>query len=444
MKLPYSITKSATEHFPADRPVLPEWTRWAWASVNERGWWQPYIADILKMWAHVERESVAAGIRDAAWVPCTPEQLPTLTQWAIKHGLVVLAADRLPVTGASYTSANTPINDTDRWQYRVLITKPEFVSQLTVPFDDRLLGHLLGYPECCQAMFHRTWGAGQVDSTYDAIANGGINGPVEANILWRWLGVRWVPHMPCSFTCPESVAFGYQFRELAVSLGYREEVKAVDTILNWPVRWSAVNGIAEIVTPALKLSTRTDWSPERRFASRDGVYQKPEPHLWLDNGFKSPDGMRTSHGPLLDTIVHHVPQGAKVVDLGCGNGLLLKRAKLKRPDLKIAGCDIKADAISRAKSDLIGSWAHETIQTNGWTRFNADTVIISPVRLVEMTPEDREAVLAALYKVPHRIVYAYGDCLHEYGSLAKLCAAAGLRAPAVTFANDAAHVGLVL
>jgi hypothetical protein len=29
-----------------------------------------------------------------------------------------------------------------------------------------------------------------------------VSGPPEANILWRWMGVRAVPHLPCRFDCP--------------------------------------------------------------------------------------------------------------------------------------------------------------------------------------------------------------------------------------------------
>jgi hypothetical protein len=33
--------------------------------------------------------------------------------------------------------------------------------------------------------------------------------------------------------------------------------------MQWPVEWSALHGIAEIKTPIVKLSTRTDATPEK-------------------------------------------------------------------------------------------------------------------------------------------------------------------------------------
>jgi hypothetical protein len=34
-------------------------------------------------------------------------------------------------------------------------------------------------------------------------------------------------------------------------------------LLDWPVEWSALHGIAEIRTPVVKIATRTDPTPER-------------------------------------------------------------------------------------------------------------------------------------------------------------------------------------
>ena len=32
-----------------------------------------------------------------------------------------------------------------------------------------------------------------------------VTGPPEANILWRWMGARAVPHLPCRFNCTDTV-----------------------------------------------------------------------------------------------------------------------------------------------------------------------------------------------------------------------------------------------
>ena len=79
-----------------------------------------------------------------------------------------------------------------------------------------------------------------------------------ANILWRWLGVRAVPHLPCRFDCGETIQFAERLLLVAERAGFTDEVNWIREILSWPVEWSALHGIAEVKTPILRLSTRTD------------------------------------------------------------------------------------------------------------------------------------------------------------------------------------------
>jgi hypothetical protein len=85
-----------------------------------------------------------------------------------------------------------------------------------------------------------------------------IVGPVVTNVLWRWLGVRAIPHVPCRFDCRPSIDLGTRLIQAGVDLGHGEETRWLQDILAWPVEWSALHGIAEIKTPILKLATRTD------------------------------------------------------------------------------------------------------------------------------------------------------------------------------------------
>jgi hypothetical protein len=43
-----------------------------------------------------------------------------------------------------------------------------------------------------------------------------------------------------------------------VEAGYPNEMQTLQEILNLPLEWSSLHGIAEIVNPLFKISTRTD------------------------------------------------------------------------------------------------------------------------------------------------------------------------------------------
>ena len=145
------------------------------------------------------------------------------------------------------------------------------------------MGQLLGFPACCIAFFRRVWvNDGCVDTTWAMAANSGSasedgrlievesSTPFQANILWRWMGVRAVPHLPCSFACPHTVDFANRLMGLGRDLGFADEMEWIEEILNWPASWSALHGIAQVKTPVLKVSTRTDATAHEFVVRRAG------------------------------------------------------------------------------------------------------------------------------------------------------------------------------
>lgn len=415
-----AITSSVLD---PNRPTLPEWTRWAWASMVERDYWKPLFDRLSGLREEIEWITVIEGIRPAMYTFIKPEDLLQVNVRAAKHGLVVVPVLQVNTRDGAYASGSSGVSfDASKpWHYRALIASKEVLPLIlateNIASNNEVLGQVLGYPTCCREFFHRTWGAGQIDTTWDQYASTGDSvGPVEANLLWRWLGVRWVSHLPCSYQCAATVELGRKTRDAMKKYGYAEEIKAMDTILSWPVRWSGVNGIAEIVGPAIKVSTRTDWAPptdNRRF-DRPGKYVKPTADLWKDNGFSSYQGMVISHAPLLEEIKSLVPERGAIIDLGCGNGRLLRTAKLNRSDIAIGGVDINEEAIRSVQSGLVGKWHASRIEDLQWTNWFAPETTVAlycPVRLTEMSADDAEKTRAALSAYKTHLVYVYGDNL---------------------------------
>lgn len=440
-----------------NRPVLPEWTRWAWASMADRELWRPLINEAVQAWFFIERLAVIEHVRPAAYQPMQPNRLLEETAHLAKFGLTVLPIAQMNTTH-SYSSATNGFDPTQPWEYRVLIVPiTEMAKIASIPnlaTNNEALGEILGYPKCCIDFFLRTWGAGQVDTTWDQYAEtGSADGPIEANLLWRWKGIRWVSHLPCSYQCEHTVAIGKQMREVALKHGYVEETRTIDAVLSWPVRWSGVNGIAEIVSPYLKVSTRTDWAPpsdHRRFQRTGQEAVKTDKTFWTHNGFSSHEYMRQVHVPIIQAIKEFTPQNASVVDLGCGNGALLRRAKLYRSDIKIAGIDINEEAIQTvAKETMSRKWLTGKIQEGTWTTLSpnpAETVLVScPVRLCEMTDEEKTQTLTAMQRYPIQIVYVYGDNLQRH-SLEQWVELAGLpvdKLLMIHFGNTNVAVGVL-
>ena len=154
-------------------------------------------------------------------------------------------------------------------------------------------------------------------------------------------------------------------------------------------------------------------------ASQPGNYFKPTDTLWTDNGFINPTAMSSSHRLLLNAVNDLTPHHARVCDLGCGNGLLVRRFKQMRPDIKIAGCDMNAAAIGRAPQ-LSGKWMHSAIQTGKWLDWTPDTVFMSAARFKDFTPEESDQVKRLLRNISRVFLYTYSDAattIEEYSGL---------------------------
>jgi prolyl 4-hydroxylase len=372
--------------------VLPDFTRYSWVGDQARRTWEPRMDRIRTAWPNIEWLSIVAKVRSCALVGLSPDVLSaTAPQWSAHH----LSAMGLPMSPPEAPAGIVlavvgSLEDVTR------------AREAWVAREDDALGLLLGYPECCRKFFRAVWvDQRSIDTTWAMAANTAESSdsvvtlesqqPGLVNILWRWLGVRAVPHLPCRFDCGESLEFGERLLRVAEGAGYREEVEWIREILSWPVEWSALHGIAEIKTPILKISTRTDatagkyvvrWTgtnypregatglrfpyrvPARQLMTEGRSFQlglnqiiqplAPERSwYYLNNGFSSLEAMSDLHRPLV-ALARRKLSGltGNVLDLGCGNGALLAKICEGQDGLTPYGVDSSDLSLEHARGLL--------------------------------------------------------------------------------------------
>jgi hypothetical protein len=263
---------------------LPEFTRIMWVSDRARQVWEPRLDRIRDAWMRMEWLAVAAGIRRCCVTFATPEDfLKRGAEWA-DLGLNPLPLELQGVSQYSYSNRSVAYEPGQRFVFRFVVGKPADVIAFRAAYrtnDEKAIAGFLGYPACCYEFFRRVWiEEGRVDTTWSmavataAPVNGDrvlrVAGPPEANILWRWMGVRPVSHLPCRLDCPETVGLGKKLMEMGRQAGYHQEMEWMREILSWPVEWSGLHGIAEIKTPVLKVSSNTDATARKYVVQRAG------------------------------------------------------------------------------------------------------------------------------------------------------------------------------
>src|SRR5687768_17951997 len=65
-----------------------------------------------------------------------------------------------------------------------------------------------------------------------------------------------------------------------------------------------------------------------------------------------------AYAATFDALLRHVPENAKVLELGCGPGNVIKYLLSKRPDLNITGIDLSHRMIEEAKRQNHGCIFH--------------------------------------------------------------------------------------
>lgn len=435
---------------------LPEFFRIIWASPTAREVWEPRIQRIASAWIELERLAVVEGIKPGTLQSCSPDKLVDLSRWAAKHGLVCIPIhQQLTVDG--YGNQTLAVQPGKPWEYRVFIGWPLSVGHFAGYWekqDNKGIGRFLGFPPCCRDFFDRVWvKEGLKDTTLSMIGDSHneinrVAGPVECNILLRWLGVRLVSHLPCSFDCAYTKKLGQELALLGRRKGFEQEMGWIEDLLSWPIKWDSLHGVATITTPCFRLVVNSTALSSKVTIEREGttypaegargnefpfrstqrlMFVKSEDD-YTDNGFKTRKAMSDAHNIVLSAVraaFDNEDLHDKVVDLGCGNGLLLEKIAEQYPSVRLCGVEQSGGKHQRAARRLIGHdpdlYLGNLYDDHYWNP-PYGVAILSANRLLEVDEQDARTLLQRLQDGTKKVIlYTYDNIPVERVSLIFEC-----------------------
>lgn len=468
---------------------LPDFTRYAWVSDRARAIWEPRINQVTNMLLELEWRAVAAGLRQCALRTIHPEQVSSLAATLAPFNIQIEPLQKIAIS-KNYSASLQTVDEGKPFTYWAVLGRREDTEAFKSAYwgnDQETIGRLLGYPDCCTRFFSEVWvNQGCVDTTWQMAhetLSSHIVTPHEieisqvssSNILLRWLGVRAVFHLPCRFDCEATQQLADNLAKVAKQAGFHKELDWLTEMQRWSVEWSALHGIAEIKTPVVKISTRTDATPqkytvrylgdqypdvgaqgltfpykqpakrqvsdsqqykvgiENPIQTIDETYQRFE-WYFRENGFSSRYMMDISHQPILNLACSCLSQSSvKILDLGCGNGALLRKIWLKHQSVIPYGVDVIPEKIAHAKL-LLSEYENNLAIANifdvesFWpSNEEYDVAILMLGRLIEVSPIQTNQLLSRLKNQTSQVlVYAYDDYIREYGSLEQMAKQVGV------------------
>jgi hypothetical protein len=353
--------------------------RVAWASESAAREWGPRLAFVRRAKAKMAVAAVAVGRMRASVIECAREDADPLRSMFRGRGVL------LPMGGDGTRFSIGREDDA------------KALSAAVAAGDMVVSGGLQGTPNCCVNFSSAVRRAHIVDPTWitaRAGAPGATNPTVlsisqgEMNVVLGRLGISTVLHQPCSTRCGASIAIANELADLWRQVD-AETWPYVRDILRWPAEWSSLHGAIEIRTPVLKVGlsgdalastlrvryhsneyppgaatgTRFPYKPSGRRPTTDTTgFRRGIENLvalrvnrpsWyhLDNEFMSRPAMEEAHDRLVSSIAATIPDlSGPVLDVGCGNGALLRALTRLRAHVDPYGIEINPRRLDHAKS----------------------------------------------------------------------------------------------
>lgn len=173
-----------------------------------------------------------------------------------------------PYNGFAHKFSPTTENDPNRITYSVIAEDADVAdkmeeAEMEMVGVDRhnVVGELLGFPECCREFFMEDWATrGIRDPMYEISCNTPSASCIDGNRnhihvedpnpgvnnMWRYFGISFITHMPCSWECEESIELARNRYRIMSENGYTEEAQYIHEWLDQPFTWSAYHGQANI------------------------------------------------------------------------------------------------------------------------------------------------------------------------------------------------------
>lgn len=251
---------------------LPDFVRVAWVSDLAKEVWEPRFQKIIKVLDEAKWSAIVEGVLPYAILSMAHEDYVESTNMWLNAGLAALPIGYQDSRNYTYSRTITDPDLIQSSMINVVVGKSQDLLEFQSVYESaeslETVYELLEHPLCCRRRIVETLEGGWTDpiwslflcnaQTSDSKQYLEVDAITGINFLWYALRIQTIPHFPCSFNCNESIKLSKTIVDIARNRDYRQAMDWLQEILVWPIKWSALHGIAELKTPVLKVSKNTD------------------------------------------------------------------------------------------------------------------------------------------------------------------------------------------
>ena len=265
------IEPTYNEHFGEIDIEVPPFTQHNWQNAESRDQWKELFREMRSAKDVAEWRSVIDDETDrkAAIIHVDHQNRDEWLEKVGEHDLHYRAIRYSEhYSGFSHRVRPADPNDPRRMTYAVISKNPDIADKMEEAeneMDGRerhdMVGNLLGFPDCCRDFFNKDWvDRGIRDPMYEISCNSDSAEVVDGDrnhiripdanpgacVLWRYFGLSFITHMPCSWDCENSIELARERYRIMAENGYEEAADAMYQWLELPFSWTCINGIAHI------------------------------------------------------------------------------------------------------------------------------------------------------------------------------------------------------
>ncbi len=245
--------------------------------------WPGKLSLMVKLFNQTEYQIVKKKIRIAAIVELDPNNLQNFLEKVNKDRLIFTPLKKVAIsTGFSANHISPEPNQPFLWKGCITRTYKDGqkFKEAYLKNDHRVIGRMLGYPECCIDYFIKNFPIDSCPIWVDL--EGKVKGFPENNGMLRYFGPKIVAHLSCSPTCEATKEIGKTWFKLMQEID-NNLADELYKLLASPITWNSYHGVVQIETPyfvglnsalfVLKKPRIIDWQAQKNQNAKELIIQ---------------------------------------------------------------------------------------------------------------------------------------------------------------------------